>query len=132
MITPPIAIAVTLSQQTIADRKGGFKTILEEWNNPDIIWYYRCGNLPKFTELLYVFWVIGGRYRYVSVIAGMEKDKTMRFVRENGTFAEMHGNWILNIDYKPIPRRYQEPRKGFQGFRYIQEEDMPWDPKLTV
>jgi len=113
------AIVVTLSMNTIRERRGGLRQILTEWHDADgerSTWWYKCGTAPT-RDVVTVFWVIGGRIRYKSTLADIRRNETMRF--SNRT-APMFGKvWLVLFDFQPIPRDQQIPMKGFQGFRYI-------------
>lgn len=112
------AIVVTLSMQTIKERRGGLRQILAEWRDADgerSTWWYKCGTAPT-REILTVYWVIGGRVRYKAKLATIERNKEMRF--SNRT-APMFGKvWLVLFDFEPIPKDRQIVMKGFQGFRY--------------
>lgn len=112
------SIVITLSQQTIKERRGGLRQILNEWRDSDgekTTWWYKCGAAPK-VEIVNVYWVIGGRVRWKSKLLQVERDKWMMF--SPGT--PMYGKcWLILFDFEPIPRRDQVYMKGFQGFRYF-------------
>ena len=108
------SILVTLGQSTIKDRKGGYKLIAKEWLNADgeqDTWWYRCGNAPK-REVVYVYWVIGGRIRWRSRLLDIHKDITMTF--DNQTEAKYAKAWLVLYDFETIPRQLQTIRKGFK------------------
>ncbi len=117
----PEAIIITLSQQTIKDRRGGYKQILTEWANSDGnngMWYYKCGNAPKH-EVTIIYWVVGGRIRWQSTLVTIHRNQTMRFShRTKPMYAK---SWFELIDFQPIPRHLQPVMQGFQGFRYSQK-----------
>lgn len=117
------AILITLSQKTIKERRGGIRTIFMEWSNADgekSTWSYKVGNAPKH-EVLWVYWVIGGRVRWRSRILAVHKKKWVRFSNRS---TDMFGTWIEMFDFEPIPRKEQFDQKGFQGFRY---HESSWD-----
>lgn len=124
MSEPPDAILVTLSQQTIKDRQGGLRQILEEWRNSDgenLTWWYRIGHPPKHL-VIWVYWVIGGRIRWKSKLYMIEENRTFQF---SGRSQPMYGKaWLGLFDFEPIPRRQQIQHKGFQGFRYFDHESI--------
>ncbi len=121
MIEQPDAIIITLSQQTIKDRRGGYRKILQEWLEADGergLWYYKCGNAPKH-DVTIVYWIVMGRIRWQSRLVTIHRDKTMQFTN---SFKPMYAKaWLELIDFEPIPRNLQIERKGFQGFRYSQK-----------
>ena len=111
------SIIVTLSQNTIKEREGGFRKILSEWNKSDgenITWWYRCGNKPK-RDFIFVYWVIGGRVRYFSRVCGIERADELH--TDDGRIIKGK-YWVGCFDFESIPARFQVKRKGFQGFRY--------------
>lgn len=110
------AIVVTLSQQTIKERRGGLRQILAEWHDADgerSTWWYKCGTAPT-RDIVTVYWVIGGRVRYKAKLAGIERNKEMTF----GQTTMFGRAWLVMFDFELIPRRKQIYMKGFQGFRY--------------
>lgn len=115
------AIAITLSQQTIKERIGGYKRILTEWANADgehSTWWYKCATLPRYPEKIkYVYWVIKGRIRYRSLLVEVVKNKTMKFDGNPNLFE--NSNFLVLVDFEEIPRKQQIVMKGFQGFRYF-------------
>lgn len=115
------AIVVTLSMNTIRERRGGLRQILAEWRDADgerSTWWYKCGAAPT-REIVNVFWVIGGRIRYKSTLLAIERNKTMMFTVGTPMFGKA---WLILFDFEPIPRHRQIEMKGFQGFRYINSE----------
>ena len=116
------AIVVTLSQQTIKDRRGGLRTILKEWRDSDgenRVWLYRLGNAPKH-DIQEVYWVIAGRIRWKSKFAGIDQRVTIKFGERT-----LRGKaWLILFDFEPIPRKQQIALKGFQGFRYFNPEQL--------
>lgn len=118
------SILVTLSQQTIKDRRGGYRVILKEWSQSDgswMIWYYKCGNAPK-RDFVFIYWVIAGRIRYRCRILEIHKDTWMRF--DNQPKPKYGKTWLACIDFEPVPRNLQLPHKGFQGFRYFNSKQI--------
>lgn len=119
---PLRSIVLTLSQQTIADRRGGYRAILSEWANSDgenLTWWYKCGNAPKEpNQILYVYWVVKGRIRYRCRLLEVVKNTEMTF----GTRTMFAKNWLVLFDFEPIPRDQQVTMKGFQGFRYYDQD----------
>lgn len=112
------AIIVTLSMQTIKERRGGFRQILSEWQDADgdsSTWWYKCSVKPK-RDIISVYWVINGRVRYKSKLAGTEVYKNMKF--SNQDTPKFGRAWLVLFDFEPIPKRQQIVMKGFQGFRY--------------
>lgn len=124
MTNHPDAILVTLSQQTIKDRRGGLRQILREWQASDgenLTWWYRTGTMPKHL-VIWVYWVIGGRVRWKSKLLMIEENRTFQF---SGRSEPMYGKtWLGLFDFEPIPRRQQISVKGFQGFRYFDHESI--------
>lgn len=118
------SILITLSQQTIKDRRGGFRKIIQEWKDSDgysLMWWYKCGTAPKDPEKVnYVYWVIKGRIRYRCRLAHIVKDKWMKFSEQSKPMYAK--NWLVLFDFEPVPRDLQIDRKGFQGFRYFNSE----------
>lgn len=116
---PTESIVITLSGQTIKDRRGGLRQILQEWRAADgenSVWWYRTGTVPK-DLVLFVYWVIAGRVRWKSKMFMIEEDKTMQFSNQS---KPMYGKvWFGLFDFEPIPRKEQVNMKGFQGFRYF-------------
>lgn len=115
------SIMVTLSRNTIKNRKGGFKEIVQEWLEMDGIhytWYYKLSSGPKDpSRISWVYWVIGNRVRYRSRVLEVERKKAMIFSHDQKPiFARA---WLVCFDFEAIPRRSQVYFKGFQGFRYI-------------
>jgi len=116
----PEAIVITLSQQTIKDRKGGYRQIIEEWESctDTWFWYYKCGNAPKM-PVTTIYWVIMGRIRWKCLLIDIDRDKWIQF--SNRTAPMYAKAWLILTDFEPIPRRQQIIQKGFQGFRYSQK-----------
>ena len=116
------AILVTLSQATIKDRVGGYRQIIQEWLQSDgerVIWHYKCGNLPK-RDVVWVYWVIGGKVRWRARVMETHKNKEMTFTDRDGSNPRrLTGNFLALIDFEQLPHP-QVNRKGFQGFRYYQ------------
>lgn len=117
------SILITLSQKTIAERRGGYRQIITEWKSADgdpITWWYRLGTAPRHSENIeWVYWVVKGRIRWRCRLAGIEKNKEMRFSNQS---KPMYGkNWLILFDFEEIPRHLQPLRKGFQGFRYFHQ-----------
>lgn len=115
------SILITLSKQTIQDRRGGFRRILKEWYDSDgehQTWWYKLGTAPKdYSRINWVYWVIDGRIRYRCRLLSILKNKEMTFNNQKGSmFAK---NWLCLFDFEFIPRTIQIERKGFQGFRYF-------------
>ena len=113
----PEAIIITLSQQTIKDRRGGYRQIVEEWESrtDSALWYYRCGNAPVH-DITTVYWVVMGRIRWKCLLVGIKRHEFMLF--SNRTEPMYAKAWLMLTDFEAIPRRAQIERKGFQGFRY--------------
>lgn len=114
----PEAIIITMSQQTIKDRPGGYKRIMEEWmgSNGDTIWNYRCIN-PPVHPVSIIYWVIAGRIRWQCRLVSVQKVKRRHSsdVFRKRIYAMA---WLELIDFEAIPRQIQPAMKGFQGFRY--------------
>lgn len=118
------SIVVTMSQQTIKERAGGYKQICREWIDADgenSTWWYRCGNAPKRPwNIVWVYWVVKGRIRWRSRLLEIQKDKEMLFGGQNTPkYAKA---WLVMFDFERIPRTRQIEMKGFQGFRYFNSE----------
>lgn len=118
------SILITLSTQTIKDRRGGFKRILKEWMNADgedSTWWYKTGNGPKYPErIAWVYWVINGRIRYRCRLLELVKNKEMQF--QNQLVPKYAKCWLVLFDFEHVPRHQQIAQKGFQGFRYFNSE----------
>ena len=113
----PEAIIITLSQKTIAERKGGYRQIVEEWESctDTWFWWYKCGNAP-IHPVTTIYWVVMGRIRWKCLLVDIRRNETMRF--SNRTEPIYAKAWLMLTDFEAIPRRAQIERKGFQGFRY--------------
>lgn len=117
------SIVVTLAAKTIKERKGGLKQILSEWKQSDgekLTWWYKLGNAPK-NPVIWVYWVLGGRIRCRSRLAGIVKTREMQFSDQS---KPLYGKvWLVLFNFEPIPRAQQIDMQGFQGFRYFNSTD---------
>lgn len=129
MREPTDSILVTLSKATIAEygrqtyqRGIGFSRIIKDWlaaDGENGTWSYKLANAPKM-EIVWVYWVIGGKIRWRSRVLEIHRNKTIQFSnRSEPMFAKV---WLEMFDFEKLPRPYIE-RKGFQGFRYYYPED---------
>lgn len=116
------SILVTLSLQTIKERRGGFRAIVNEWRKSDgnTAWWYKCGTAPKAPEnIVWVYWTIGGRIRWRCRLLQVVNDLEIQFSTHSRPLYSKR--WLVLFDFEPIPRAQQIEHKGFQGFRYYNE-----------
>ena len=114
------SIIITLSKQTIKERRGGLRQILKEWSASDgdnKVWGYMMRNVPT-QEIINVYWVIAGRIRWKCKIAEVRQNRWKRLGR-GGKVEEYSTYCVFLFDFEPIPRIDQMEMKGFQGFRYF-------------
>lgn len=117
------SILITLSQKTIKERRGGYRQIVDEWicsdGNPQT-WWYKSSTAPKDPDRInYVYWVVMGRIRWRSRLAQVKKDSWEKFGGKEPMYSK---RWFVMFDFEPVPRKFQLPRTGFQGFRYFDSE----------
>ena len=109
-------LIVTLSQQTIAGRTGGYRQVVKEWQATDddrVTWAYRFANRPKVDvgQIEYVFFLVGGRVRYLSMPL---------YFFEPQLYPGQE--WLNLTHFERLPRECQLRMRGFRGFRYTTEE----------
>ena len=112
------SILVTLPQEVIANRTGGYGRIVREWTMTDedrYTWAYRFPSRPKLpvSEIEYVLWVIKGRVRWLSM--------PLYWFTPRGKPNE-GGRWLNLTNFEKTPRGNQVRMRGFQGFRYLTQD----------
>lgn len=117
------SIVITLSQQTIKERRGGYKKIISEWLISDgelTTWWYKIGTAPKKAEdIEWVYWVINGRIRWRCRLLQIEKNMEKQFGEAGNVMYSK--NWLVLFDFESLPKLQQIKKQGFQGFRYFDE-----------
>jgi hypothetical protein len=77
-------------------------------------YWMRLAQMPKFTDMLYVYLCIGNRIRYRTNLVGFYPGNTMSFENGNTITAKV---WCVIAG--PLVKGNVK-RKGFQGFRYTE------------
>lgn len=109
-------IYVTLGAKQIAEKKGGWRTYVADFERCDgerAVYFWRLTTKPK-REFTHVYIVVGNMVRYRARFVDYELNAGIDFL--DGSFA--HGKvWLMLVDFEKLPRPY-EVKRGFQGFRY--------------
>lgn len=109
-------IYVTLGKDQIAEKKGGWKTYLKDFEICDgekAVYYWRLSTKPK-REFTHVYIVVGNKVRYRATFLGYDENRKIDFLDGSALFGAI---WLMLIDFVKLTRPY-EVKRGFQGFRY--------------
>lgn len=125
MLDKPIGIIITWSMALLTE--GGntlrmFMKAFEAMNDHDGgAWYQKIRSKPKH-EVLCCYIIVGGRILYRCNISHYEMENTPKeIIRVNGLPATVTWNrMVLTAPVIKAPMKI--PYKGFQGFRYTNEQ----------
>lgn len=123
---PPVAIAVTISRGCIADQPKGYRGLVqafEESDGENSLFYFRLSNKPRF-QCPTIYFVIGNRVRWRATVIDHLEGASITFNDGRDLYGK---GWVTCIDFQRI--RGPE-RKGFQGFRYLYEEEATYYERL--
>lgn len=117
MITEkPEAIILTVGAKELEEKgyRNWLRNFQEAMSGEDWTYWYKMGNQPNFTDLLYVYICIGGRIRWRANFVESKGAMEMEFSDGRRMFGKA---WII-ISGPAVRAPYRIERKGFQGFRY--------------
>ncbi|TAG31914.1 MAG: hypothetical protein EAZ35_02360 [Sphingobacteriia bacterium] len=121
--TPPVAIVVTLPASSFIEQNHSayLIDITSQKDNAEMLWYRVCKNLPKH-DILYVYTVINNMVHHRANFAGIVRNKDLQFTLDSGEIKEFkNANAILTCT-PIIIAPHEIYIRGFQGFRYLQNE----------
>jgi hypothetical protein len=116
-IEKPDGIMITISAGMLKERgiRDWLGDFLSAMNSDDHTYWYRLGCIPK-QEVLYIYFVVGGKVKYRYNFVMYEGPGEMEFT--NGKIMDAKA-WLVGCG--PVVRApYEIRRKGFRGFRYTE------------
>jgi hypothetical protein len=113
----PDSIIITISAEYLKERgcRKWYKDFLRGTSEEGFSYWIRIAQMPKFTDLLYVYLCIGNRIRYRTNLVGFYPGSTETFFDGDTITAKV---WCVVTG--PVVKG-DIKRKGFQGFRYAGE-----------
>lgn len=127
MEQPPIAIAITWGRNMI-EEKGGLLSFLRYFERfmsecEDGYWLHRSKNCPKH-DIAHVYIVVHNRVLYRLYYGGYQTGETEVFNGDGHSWSSRSiVSWpriVIAGPFEKAPRKIH--MKGFQGFRYLQND----------
>lgn len=113
----PDGIIISISAKYLKERgvRNWYKDFLKGMSGENYSYWFRLAQMPKFTDMLYVYLCIGNRIRYRANLVGFYPGG--EFKCDDGRIITAKF-WCVVTG--PLARGNVR-RKGFQGFRYTEE-----------
>lgn len=123
---PPTGILVTWGKDLIKE-KGGLLAFLrffeKTMQQEDALWLQKCRNKPKY-EVVHVYIIVCNQVRYKLYYGGYQTGEREIYTGNGASWCSRSViTWPRLVLAGPVtkaPRKIYQ--KGFQGFRYVQED----------